>query len=886
MSDPGPVSVEIRYNGVYITDYCLVTETEFTGRAGGVPGQAKVVFKDTRQRFIFKPGKRLELFIDGVREWDGYATTIGYNYWFGSHTADCEPCPHVTPRKLILSGVDRNILFSSRVLYNKADPDQWLENTWPANTPDDTVIVDSINNFLDDVDGVDYTTKVENVGSPDPYVEFRVPGPTNTLGQMMTEIAQSTGAIFFINPDRELVYTDVNTPSATYGLSDNPGVGQVGYREVDITEDGNRIINDVMIWGAGQGSTEIVFLREQDATSIATYGRWQNTGGFRRNLWRPDSVQRVAESILYGSPSGKRGHKDPVFSVKATTFTHGFRVGDKVNVESEVHEWSDVIPIREMRITFISPTQPRYDLVLSHEIDEPWTISEWWWPEDEEAPSEEEPGATCYIPNYLLIGLAFTNGVDSTNPGYPGVSTVSQGTIDWFVYIESGDNFWQWTGDSAIVPGDGPPGTGATCRYKLYYADLYHYGFAGPADLVTEGDREMNWAQRFNFYSTNATLPVGATHWQVTFDYTITMDGDEFNRAMESNGLGGVGLTGGQPVSEPHIVQLGVLPPHEAYTVLGAVGAIFAEASMVAGDTVTGSGTVNVPALANGQGAFWLATRFKDMQVTGSHPNITAECRGSLSFVTWTPAYANTAGVTHIDPPDCIPLVTGHQCVQLVPSYVGSTTYSVPSQFRMNTSRVYVDGIHITGDRYTENPSNGSITFDEPPDGNVYICFYGEGTLPYPPTGSFFIRPTTGAISGTFGPQYGDLWPSAYWHGTYYASFHNGVDFSAVSGTPIYAAAGGTVAYETQAAGGTMIHIYHSNGMRTTYAHLSSRIVLDGATVSQGDLIGLSGASGNVTGPHLHWGLTYGNSVEDPLLYTSDYSSGPDDLPADGPQVL
>jgi murein DD-endopeptidase MepM/ murein hydrolase activator NlpD len=140
------------------------------------------------------------------------------------------------------------------------------------------------------------------------------------------------------------------------------------------------------------------------------------------------------------------------------------------------------------------------------------------------------------------------------------------------------------------------------------------------------------------------------------------------------------------------------------------------------------------------------------------------------------------------------------------------------------------------------------------------------------PEGQFFL-PVTGPNTATFGSQMG-LWPEYYWHGQYYEHFHNGVDFGVGIGTPVFAAADGTVRYEDQEAGGMMIHIFHPlpDGFRTTYAHLSSRVVDNNSAVLRSQLIGYSGDSGNVTGAHLHWGLVFDGSPEDPLLYT-DYST-------------
>ncbi|NHZ33725.1 M23/M56 family metallopeptidase [Massilia rubra] len=86
---------------------------------------------------------------------------------------------------------------------------------------------------------------------------------------------------------------------------------------------------------------------------------------------------------------------------------------------------------------------------------------------------------------------------------------------------------------------------------------------------------------------------------------------------------------------------------------------------------------------------------------------------------------------------------------------------------------------------------------------------------------------------------------------------HHGIDFAARTGTPILAAAGGTVIastaqYEGGPQYGDVVLIEHANGVRSLYAHLSVRSVEAGQVVRAGETIGLVGATGKVTGPHLH----------------------------------
>lgn len=86
---------------------------------------------------------------------------------------------------------------------------------------------------------------------------------------------------------------------------------------------------------------------------------------------------------------------------------------------------------------------------------------------------------------------------------------------------------------------------------------------------------------------------------------------------------------------------------------------------------------------------------------------------------------------------------------------------------------------------------------------------------------------------------------------------HAGVDFPAAAGTPVFAAQSGKVvlAEELYYSGNTVV-IDHGYGIYTLYAHLSQIEVKSGETVDENTEIGKVGATGRVTGPHLHWGLT------------------------------
>ena len=128
------------------------------------------------------------------------------------------------------------------------------------------------------------------------------------------------------------------------------------------------------------------------------------------------------------------------------------------------------------------------------------------------------------------------------------------------------------------------------------------------------------------------------------------------------------------------------------------------------------------------------------------------------------------------------------------------------------------------------------------------------------------------------------LWPSAdsyYVTSLYgnrlhpilgYWTMHNGIDIGASYGTSIYASDGGLVVTSTSSYSyGEYVMIAHGNGRYTLYAHMSQRLVSEGDTVSQGDVIGYVGSTGYATGPHIHFEIYEDDVRVDPLQFFSNY---------------
>jgi murein DD-endopeptidase MepM/ murein hydrolase activator NlpD len=121
-----------------------------------------------------------------------------------------------------------------------------------------------------------------------------------------------------------------------------------------------------------------------------------------------------------------------------------------------------------------------------------------------------------------------------------------------------------------------------------------------------------------------------------------------------------------------------------------------------------------------------------------------------------------------------------------------------------------------------------------------------------------FTRPRPSAITSRFGA-------GRTFNGRV-TSRHLGVDFRGAAGAPVRAANRGVVAaIDTFYLGGRIVYLDHGEGIVTAYMHLSKFLVAVGDTVARGQRIGLVGATGRVTGPHLHWAARYGSLTVNPL---------------------
>lgn len=123
--------------------------------------------------------------------------------------------------------------------------------------------------------------------------------------------------------------------------------------------------------------------------------------------------------------------------------------------------------------------------------------------------------------------------------------------------------------------------------------------------------------------------------------------------------------------------------------------------------------------------------------------------------------------------------------------------------------------------------------------------------------GISLIKPISGIITSRFGAR-----------SSRRVSSHTGLDIATSTGTPIYAAASGTVTFSGRKGSyGNLIVVTHSNGVQTYYAHCNKLYASNGQTVSQGQAIAEVGSTGNSTGPHLHFEIRVNGVAYNPQNY-------------------
>lgn len=373
------VPSRIFVNGVEITTHVMWKTASFSAKVNSQSGECSFTVVDRAHDLTFEFGDEIQLYIDGILRWGGWVLQVGRKFPFPVMKS-----PATEARLYQITGVDYTRFLDRRVLHDSSNPGR----TWnyPAGTADNTIF----NNIWPYFDTAGFTKNIQHVadGVLDiPGVTARTGGNVAQGGFSMRDVllhlSWDTGAIFYVTPDKVVTYVDADLVSNPYTLTDTPSIPplplDVGYHDVRVIEDSTEMVNDAIVWGAGKGSNQVVVARNQSSASQTDHGRWQ-AGNFTQGIYKQATANAVASARVNGSPESLRGAKDPKRAVELLTWEPVFGVGDVVSFYNGQFDYTDVLPIRSMTITWPTPYHPLFNLQLSWEIDAVWSFFDPWLP--------------------------------------------------------------------------------------------------------------------------------------------------------------------------------------------------------------------------------------------------------------------------------------------------------------------------------------------------------------------------------------------------------------------------------------------------------------------------------------------------------------------------
>lgn len=186
------------------------------------------------------------------------------------------------------------------------------------------------------------------------------------------------------------------------------------------------------------------------------------------------------------------------------------------------------------------------------------------------------------------------------------------------------------------------------------------------------------------------------------------------------------------------------------------------------------------------------------------------------------------------------------------------TTNASPIQIEITPYRYAEQRLNVKNQDYV-NPNQDQLdryAREAKEQNDIYSSFTQSNWNSFPN----FIRPTAGKFSNSFGRK-------RFFNGEERAP-HSGLDIPAPVGQKVVVPADGVVvATGNYFFNGNTVLIDHGQGLISMFCHLSKINVEKGQRIQQGEILGLVGKTGRVTGPHLHWGMSLNNARVDPQLF-------------------
>ena len=413
-------TVEIWVGGFDISDRVIFAETSFQAVASAQPGSCSITVKGTS---TFTPGHdQIWCMVNGQRKWWGYLFNIEQGYIFPD---DPEP-------KVILHGVDLNILFDKLVMYNHAHPTWYPDGggvykrekvtlddgsiagyivTVPRGTWDKSYITTMMADF--DLDKVSPTIKYgqtaahdskihsfSKINTGDTDANWTPPGAGTTLRAFFQDVSanvlrtQPGSTIWYIDPEGYIVWDDVDRSFMDFSVGDG-GEGIVFVRDLRITTDISSIKNDVLVFTGTLDPTptskqeHLLFVHKINNPSVNLFGRfqWSEVMG---SDWMKGMINARATKVLNqeGVPAMRAeftifGHEMDMAGVSSDSLypgriarifstTHAFQVYDPV-LGLQTLEGIN-IPIRAVDMRFPTQDVVEYHVTCSYDTQDPWGL--------------------------------------------------------------------------------------------------------------------------------------------------------------------------------------------------------------------------------------------------------------------------------------------------------------------------------------------------------------------------------------------------------------------------------------------------------------------------------------------------------------------------------
>jgi hypothetical protein len=400
--------VTITVGAADVTADVIFSQTNFQVVAAAQPGSCSITL---RALYAFSPGKDLiALYINGLRMWWGYLFVFEQGYVF----------PDKPEPRMILHGVDLNILFDKLYLYNRKHPTLYPDGNGtykrqkvttagkvsgnvvavPAGTSDKSYITAMLHDFdLDKVSPLiewgqitpskSRIDEVAVINTGDTGATWTPPSAGTSLRAFFTDVSANIlrsmpgSSIWYIDPDGYIVYKEQDTDWAPFSVGDNEG--SVACKNLTVTTDISRLKNDVLVFTGTLDPTPqstqefLLYVHNSLAASVNLYGRFQSAEVMGSD-WLPGMIRARSNKIL-----NQEGV--PAMRAEFTIYKAGLYPGQIVSIFSGVHTFTTFdpvlglqtkngvnLPIRAIDMNFPTPHTVEYKITASFDTQDPWGL--------------------------------------------------------------------------------------------------------------------------------------------------------------------------------------------------------------------------------------------------------------------------------------------------------------------------------------------------------------------------------------------------------------------------------------------------------------------------------------------------------------------------------